>query len=147
MRLKETKYFKNCLATKQLEFGEFFFFEHFVVGEILEETILDYHKAAYLLSTIEEFYQNNVPEYYISNKIFSYSIDPSLWTKIAPRIKTLNYLIIEETPSAKINTTFEKMFFEGPMLKFNSVDDAIRWVEKDAAAKNKSISLNSNSNS
>lgn len=133
--LRDTKYYQDCLKNQSLDFGEFYFFEKFVVGEIREETILDFTKAEYLLDIVEEYYNKNIPNYYISNKIFSYSVDPSLWAKLSPRLSDLHYLIIEKTASAKINTMFEKMFFEGQLQKFKSLDLAIQWVMLQVGSK------------
>ncbi len=64
-----------------LEFGEFFFCEKFVVGEIYEDIEYSWDKIEIVAVLIVEYYGNHPKIGYISNRINSYSNDPILWTK------------------------------------------------------------------
>lgn len=65
---------------------------------------------------------------YITHRINSYSVNPTIYLKTA-RIENLKGFAVVATDSEKevINTKVEKLFFDKPFALFDHLDDAIHW--------------------
>lgn len=126
MQISKTKYKKEALEIHKLEFGSFYFFDTFLLAEIFEGVNFDWPKAQKILALSDTFYPSDFKPHYISNKINSYSIDPTIWLKILTTKRRIStYIIIDNNPSAKFNLVFEKHFFKGQIKIVNNIDDAI----------------------
>lgn len=65
---------------------------------------------------------------YITHRIHSYSVNPTIYLKTA-RIENLKGFAVVATDSERevTNTKVEKLFFDKPFALFDYLDDAIHW--------------------
>ncbi|MFT5752490.1 MAG: hypothetical protein ACI828_001393 [Flavobacteriales bacterium] len=65
---------------------------------------------------------------YISHRIHSYSIDPTIYLDTV-RIENLKGFVVVSSGSEKeiASTKVEKLFFKKPFALFDSLQDAIHW--------------------
>jgi len=124
-------FYLKALKTHQLEFGNFYFFDKYVISEINEGVFFNWKKAEVVIDLVIDFYENNFKVYYISNRKNRYYINPADWLnfkKTKHHIKT--YLIVHNNTNSSFNLEFEKMFYKAKTTNFYSLEEAIGYVEK-----------------
>ncbi|GAA4270936.1 hypothetical protein U6A24_03465 [Aquimarina gracilis] len=113
-----------------LDIGTFYFYENFIVGEIVEGVNLNFESGKELFKLAQANYKNDKPFVYISNRINSYSFIPTGHYKsvaLFPNLKgyatvvynDINYRIAE----------LEQSFMNWPNGIFENLEDAIDWAE------------------
>lgn len=77
----------NNLEYKKIEFhfGNFFFFEDIIVGEVNEGVHFDLIKVIQVVDKLYNHYGLNSKIVYIANRINSYSTDPQTWPRLQER--------------------------------------------------------------
>lgn len=82
-----------------------------------------------LLEMVENHFKNK-PFVYISHRIHSYSINPTVYFETA-KIKTLVGLAVVSDSPLQINQTqIEKTFFNKELKHFNDMESALIWKEE-----------------
>ncbi|MDH7444409.1 hypothetical protein [Aquimarina sp. 2201CG14-23] len=122
---------KNLIKKHDLEIGSFYFYKNFVVSEMNEGISLSFDKAAKLFHLAKEYYGNNIPFVYISNRKNSYSFEPTSHFKSAkmfPNIK--GYGVITYNHINDKIASLEQSFLNIPTKIFDSIEDAILWVDE-----------------
>ncbi|MFD2433487.1 hypothetical protein ACFSO9_07990 [Mesonia maritima] len=128
--MSDSKYIKEALEFHEFEFGKFYFFKRFIVAEIADDVTYTWENAKEVLAVVDSIYPQDFAPYYVSNKINSYAIDPTIWVNVRrSHRKVKAYFIIEKTRMAKLNFLFEQKFFEGVIKKFPSLEDAIECIK------------------
>ena len=68
------------------------------------------------------------PFVYITNRVNSYSVDPSIY-KLTSKIPNLKgFAVVTKTLLAKKNAEIEKLFLNKPFEIFKDLDEAINWA-------------------
>ncbi|MFD2565384.1 hypothetical protein [Aquimarina rubra] len=114
-----------------LDIGSFYFYDHFLISEMNEGVTVDYDKATKLLLLIKDYYGNNIPFVYITNRVNSYSFEPTAHFKSAklfPNLKGYG-AIIYDSINNKI-ASLEQSFLNVPTKIFDNVEDAVQWVNE-----------------
>ncbi|MFD2188576.1 hypothetical protein [Aquimarina celericrescens] len=68
---------RKLIQKHQIDIGMFYFYENFIVAEIKENVILNFESGRELFQLASEYYKGILPYIYISNRINSYSINPT----------------------------------------------------------------------
>jgi len=131
MKFEKTSYFSKLKPFKlELEFGNYYLCEKFVVGELFEGVHLDWDMTKALITKIHAYYGKDAKIAYIANRVNAYSIDPQNWKKTE---KNYNILIagaiVVYNNSSYINASLEKLFTEKSLKRCLSLTEAIEWVE------------------
>lgn len=134
MKIEEHPIFTEVLQIHRLEFGNFYFFDNLVVGEIHEEVLFNWQKAKTVIDLAEAYFGKGVQPHYISNRVYDYSIIAKDWlTFFKNRYALRSYLIITYQKSSIMNMMFEKMFFKdeasGLIKRFSTLNDALNFVK------------------
>lgn len=131
MRIENHHIIEEALEIHQLEFGDFFFFKGFVVGQIHEEELFNWSKAKVVIHLAEKLYGAGCRPHYISNRIHSYSIVAQDWlTFFKNRYVLTSYTIVTYKESNAMNLMFEKLFLKETMInKCHTLDQAIALVK------------------
>ncbi|MEL6917591.1 MAG: hypothetical protein AAFO99_07650 [Bacteroidota bacterium] len=122
---------KKLLKKHDLSIGSFFFYENFVVSEISEGVTVTFENAGKMLELSKSYYGNKTPFVFISNRVNSYSFDPTSHyksTAMFPNLKGYAVVIYDE-----INDRIARMeqpFLNKPARIFHNLEDAIHWVEQ-----------------
>ncbi len=145
--LKQTPFYRQAIHELEYEFGTFYLFDGFVIGEINAEITFTWEnhgkKVAYDLS---ELYDSNGKDIiYISNRINDYSIIPTDWMKFFKygKFKLKGYIVVSYTRIGYNNSLLEKLFFNTKLVRFSSIEEAINWAQ---TAKNYTKISNSKEN-
>jgi|SRR6056297_507384 len=127
-RVKELSYFKNIREVREFEFGTFYFFDVLVISEINKGVLFQWKMAEKVVKAAKQFYGDNKPIVYISNRIHSYTVVPTDWIKFYKNRHDLAYYsVVGSTTGSLPSTLLEKMFFKGSLQKFQDLEDAIAW--------------------
>ena len=131
MKLEDSPLLKNCFIKFSEPFGDFFIFENFVVGEMVEGTHFDWEKAEILLKRIYDYFgTRDVDLSYISNRVNSYSVTAQDWLKFYQERHTVNKVaVVSYNSKGFMSVQLEKLFSKSTYKKFNSLEEAVQWVD------------------
>lgn len=134
-RVKELGFFKNIRQIREFEFGVFYYFDGLVIGEMKEGAELKWENAKKAVHASQDFFGNQVPIVYISNRVNSYSIVPTDWIKFYQnRHQLAHYAVVGQTQGSLASVVLERMFFKNSIVQFQDLEDAIKWgLEKVAS--------------
>lgn len=130
MTFEQSKYFGSLNPHKCiLPIGTFYFCERFCVSEINEGMHLDSNTLFNLMRELVSFYGYNIKLGYISNRIYSYSLDPSLYIELS---KEFNFIVasalVVYNDMTFMNANIEKRFAPIKLKCCTNLDEAIEWI-------------------
>lgn len=130
MNFEKCNYSKTTKHIKFVApFGNFYFFEKFVISELNEGIHFDWEKAEVLIKKSIEFYGNKKILGFISNRIHPYSVDPSIWTKGEQKYNLIEFsAIVIYNQYNLMNASIEEKFTNTPIKIFRSLEDAIDYT-------------------
>jgi len=112
-------------------FGEFYFFENFIIGELYDGIHFDFINALIVIEEIYKYYQKDFKIVYIANRINSYSTDPQTWTNLQKEVGVdfliAAALIVYNDISFKV-AAVEKQISKTYLKRCVSLDEAINWA-------------------
>jgi hypothetical protein len=114
-----------------LEVGTFYFYENFMVSEAKENVAVSFESAQEMLALAKMHFGKLTPFVYISNRINSYSFNPTAHFKTTAMFPNLKgYAVVVYDKMNREIAEMEQSFFTIPANIFNSLENAINWVEK-----------------
>ncbi|MHA7058171.1 hypothetical protein ACWGOQ_0013195 [Aquimarina sp. M1] len=114
-----------------LDIGSFYFYDHFLIAEMSDGVSVDYDKATKMFLLAKEYYGNNIPFVYITNRVNSYSFKPTAHfksTKLFPNLRGYG-VVTYDAINNKI-ASLEQSFLNVPTKVFDNLEDAVRWVDE-----------------
>ncbi|NER11888.1 hypothetical protein GWK08_00410 [Leptobacterium flavescens] len=111
-----------------LEFGSVEFYDSFAVGVINEGVDLKSCENKYLLNTFENEYKNK-PFGFISNRIHSYSVDPTVYKETSELKNLVAIAVVMSNPVQRLSVEIEKLFFDKPFEYFMDLEEAKNWIK------------------
>lgn len=81
-----------------------------------------------VLLNVAETYFNSKRFVYISNRLNSYSVDPSAYFETSKIENLAGFAVVSKDYKVKSNAEIEKLFFDKPFEVFSTVENAIEWV-------------------
>ena len=122
---------KVLIKKYDLEVGAFYFYENFMVSEVKDGVAFTYDNAQEMLELAKMYYGKLTPFVYISNRINSYSFNPTAHFKTTAMFPNLKgYAVVVYDNMNKEIAQMEQSYFSTPVNIFNTLEDAINWVEK-----------------
>ncbi|WGK64521.1 hypothetical protein [Croceiramulus getboli] len=129
MRVLDSTLKNQILQEHQLDFGDFYFFDNYVVAEIYDGELFDWERAQIVIDLATTFYGADAKINYISNRIYNYSIIPQDWIKFYKnRYQLKSFSVVTYSQSGLINMIFERMFCRAKIRQFESLMDAVKHV-------------------
>jgi hypothetical protein len=116
--------------------AEVFIFDDFLIKQVREGELVDQEKVdEFKLILKTHFDGKNMA--YISNRVFSYSVNPLVY-KQAEKIPNLVAIaVIPANKKIHASATFENQFYDRPFGIFENLSDAIQWVHTIIEKENK----------
>ncbi|CAM3385232.1 hypothetical protein [Aequorivita lipolytica] len=106
---------------------EAFIFDNFLITQIREGiTIKPEHNQE--LRQIIDLHFSNKNMVYISNRFFSYAVDPLTYLGTSKIHNLLAIAIVTDSDIAKSNALLESMFYEKKYAIYPTLSQAICWV-------------------
>ncbi len=112
-----------------LDYCEIFVLENLVIKQIKEGEIITSKYIPELENIINKHFSNK-PVVYLSNRTFSYSVDPLVYKKASKIKNLLGIGIIVNADNTMNNAKFEGKFFDKDFEVFQSFGEAMLWVRK-----------------
>ncbi len=131
MRFEDSKFFP-LIKHKKIEFpfGNFYISNQFLISELNEGIHFDWNKILQVIDVIYDYFGGYKKIAYISNRIYSYSIEPHLWLKFH---EEYDFIIATATVSYNdfnyMNATIEKLFSKSSLKRCSNLDEAIHWIQ------------------
>ena len=130
MRVEDSVFANTYQKKVEMPFGNFYFFEKFVISEIHEGEHFDWEKVQQIMKITFHYYKENFKIAYISNRVNSYSMEPQTWIKF--KKNDLDFIvaaaiIIYDEISLEI-ATLEKSFTTNSIKRCFSIEEAVNWV-------------------
>ena len=103
-------------------------YSNYVISRINEGFHLTPDKNR-ILEDIANDYFKDKPFVYITHRINSYSVDPSIYLQTSKVKNLAGMAVVAEAPLSKGNAEVEKLFLKQPFEIFTDLNDAIEWVK------------------
>jgi len=131
MRVEESHLKDKYEAKLVMDSGNFYVFKKYVVGEINEGAHFNWPVALEVIEKVyEHFGSRDIKVAYISNRVYSYSLDPQDWIQFYKERHHLEaFAIVAYNKIGLMNVILEKIFSQTRIKKFSSLEDATNWVE------------------
>ncbi len=109
-------------------FAKVTLYHNYMVSVINEgETVTVEHNEE-LVNLSQSFYAGR-PFGYISYRLNSYAVDPKTYIETSKIENLAGFAVVTDEKLKLDNTQVEKLFLKKPVSVFNSVDDAVVWIE------------------
>ncbi len=117
------------------DFCEIDIFDNYIVVVMFEGINLTPEKNDVLLGIATKYFKNSNFGY-ITNRINSYSVDPSIYLETSKIENLVSFAIVSSKQISVSNSQIEKLFFKKPFKHFTLLEDAIDWTEKNVLNAN-----------
>lgn len=128
--IKDSIFYSEVKKEMNLPYGDFYFFDGFIVSEIFEGINFSWEEAKPVVYEATSFYGGDGRELiYISNRINKYSVKPLDWLNFASySFKLRGYAVVNYSEAASINSILESMFVKSKFKTFKDLMDAMQWA-------------------
>tara|TARA_B100000795_G_C22777476_1_gene430692 strand:+ start:1380 stop:1748 length:369 start_codon:yes stop_codon:yes gene_type:complete len=109
------------------DFCEIEIYDNYLVSVMFEGINLTPDKNAILLNIATKYFKNTNFGY-ITNRLQSYSVDPSIYIETSKIENLVSFAIVSSKKINISNTEIEKLFYKKPFKHFTSLKDAIEWT-------------------
>lgn len=116
----------NTIETN-FDFGKVKIQEHIVIAEMKEGITFDTNYNTEFLTYCKNHFKGETYGY-ISNRIHSYSVNPTVYLDTAKNSNIRAIAIVSSNPINKGNANIERQFFEYPFEVFSTLEQAIEWM-------------------
>lgn len=111
---------------------EIFIFDNFLVNQIKEGVTVTPTHNEKLRQLIDTYFANK-KMVYISNRYFNYAVDPLTYLETSKIHNLVAMAIVAKTELAKSNAELESMFYKKKFGIFETLSEAMAWVQKQLA--------------
>ena len=111
------------------DFCEIEIYDNYIVSIMFEGINLTPDKNDILLNIATKYFKNSNFGY-ITNRIHSYSVDPSIYIETSKIENLVSFAIVSSKQIHISNTEIEKLFYKKAFKHFTTLKDAIKWTEK-----------------
>lgn len=117
------------INSKEFSFGQLQIEQNIVIGIVNEGIHVCPNIYSAILESCNDIFGNRSFGY-ISYRLNSYSIDPTVYTH-ASRLDQLNAIaVVTDNPIIKSNVSIERQFYNKPFELFANLEDAKNWISK-----------------
>ncbi|MBA6313642.1 hypothetical protein [Cellulophaga baltica] len=122
---------RTLIKRYQLTIGTFYFYENYVVSEVNEGIALSFETLQEVIQLGKEHYGKHTPFVFISNRVNSYSFNPTSHFKTVPMFPNVKgFAVVVYDSINKEIAEMEQTFVHKPVHIFDDLSDAIIWAEK-----------------
>ena len=99
------------------------------VKAIMKEgvTVSPEHNSV-LLQIVEKHFKNR-PFVYITHRINSYAVDPTIYLETTKIKNLVGFSVVSSDPKQKMQTKVEKIFFGKEFEQFDTMEEALVWKD------------------
>lgn len=119
-------------TTLKYDFCEIEIHDNYLIAVMFEGINLTPDKNDILLNIATKYFKNSYFGY-ITNRINSYSVDPSIYLESSKIENLVSFAIVSAKQINITNSQIEKLFFKKPFKQFYTLREAIKWTEKNVS--------------
>jgi len=117
------------ITTYNLEFCDIeVYVDHAIV--VIHEGVTTTPNNLKIFQKLIDIHYKNKPFVYISHRLHSFSIDPSIHVESSKIPNLIGFAIVSDDPLQKKQIEIEKMFFSKEFRQFDSISDALEWKDE-----------------
>ena len=118
-----------------LGYCEMFVFDEYIINQVQEGATISPDNNKDLIDIIEENFSEK-PLVYITNRYFSYSVDPITYKTTSEIKNLLGVAVVSFDKLSSENALYERKFYNKNFEIFSNINDAIKWAHE-LVSKNK----------
>jgi len=118
----------SIIKQYNLEKTDVFIFDFFLINQIHEGVDVKPPWDETLENIIEDNF-NGRDMVYISNRYYSYSVDPLIYPRVENIANMIAIALVPETEIMRKNAEYERNFYDKPFEIFDSLLKAVNWAE------------------
>lgn len=111
------------------DFCEIEVYDNYIIAVMFEGINLTPDKNDILLGIATKYFKNSNFGY-ISNRIHSYSVDPSIYIETSKIENLVSFAVVSSKQINLSNSQIEKLFFKKPFKHFYFLQEAINWTDE-----------------
>lgn len=115
-------------ARVTLEFCEVLVYDSYMIVTVKtgENIDMKYHNQ---LVDVADTYFDKRPFVYITHRVNSYSVDPSVYQETSKIPNLAGFCVVSKNYMAKSTAKIEKLFLNKPFEIFDTLEEATNWAE------------------
>ncbi|WP_298538561.1 hypothetical protein [uncultured Aquimarina sp.] len=117
------------IISYQLDFGFIEIYEDYIKVTMNEGITVSPEHNDVLLEMVHKHY-NNKPFLYITHRINSYAVNPTIYLETAKIQNLAGFAVVSNDPRQKIQTKLEKAFFNKEFRQFDTMESALEWKDQ-----------------
>jgi len=117
------------ITSYNLEFCVLDVYNDYVISRIHEGAIMTPEKLKIFSKLIDKHYKNK-PFVYISHRVNSFSINPSIHSESSKIPNLIGFAVVSTDPSQKMQFKIEKTFFKKDFKLFKTIHEALLWKDE-----------------
>ena len=110
-----------------LPYAELFVFEHFVISQIKDGTVLQPENNNEMAALLKKHF-SDTNWVYIANRIFEYNVSPLTYKETSKISNLIGMCIVTESHIGQNTARFESKFYSKEFEILNSIPEAIVWA-------------------
>ncbi|GAB5399574.1 MAG: hypothetical protein Aureis2KO_11590 [Aureisphaera sp.] len=130
VKVENSKYREHYLKKLEFDFGNFYIFDTYVIGEISEGIHFNWDLASKVIYAVYDYFgTTDLKVAYISNRVNSYSVQPKDWMQFFKERHHIKCIaVVAYSKLGWMSVVLEKIFSNAPIKKFKDLDSAIDWA-------------------
>lgn len=116
------------IASLKYHFGKLDVYEKYVLAVINEGEHVVPAYNTYLVNIAEKYF-NNKNFAYITHRVNSYSVDPSIYIETSKIKNLVCFSVVSKNKINLSNAQVEELFLNKPFKAFSNLAEAIKWSE------------------
>ncbi|WP_124979115.1 hypothetical protein [Nonlabens xiamenensis] len=118
----------NTFHHFDLGYCELFIMENYVIKQVREGQVVKPEETNLFLDVVQQYFKDR-PFVYLSNRAFSYSVNPVVYLKAENLNQLIGIGIIARGKGGAVNAQFERHFYNKPFEVFEGLREAIDWAD------------------
>ncbi|MBW1296780.1 hypothetical protein [Aquimarina litoralis] len=117
------------ITNYHLDFGLVEIYTDYIKVTINEGITISPEHNNVLLDMVEKHYKNK-PFLYLTHRVNSYSVDPTIYLETAKISNLIGFAVVSKDPLQKKQTQIEKLFFNKELKRFDNISSALLWKDE-----------------
>lgn len=117
------------ITTYQLNFGLIEIYDDYIKATINEGITITPKHNIVLLEMVEKHFKNK-PFLYITHRINSYAVDPTIYLETTKICNLMGFAVVSKDPLQEKQIKLEQAFFSKELKRFDNMTSALKWKDE-----------------
>ena len=121
---------KKMITEINLDCGNFKIYKDYMIGTMNEGVAFDEVCKNEIWKICQTHFKDK-PFGYISNRVNSYSVDPTIYLDTSGKFAKMKAMaVVTQRKMQRLNVQLERQFFKAELEVFESIEEGKAWIEK-----------------